>query len=429
MRRISILLLVFMFSFTIANAQKMKTYKKQATKALTLANDASTADEAKSMLDAAIKGAESATDGKPGDLAKLLLMKGQLYGNLVGKDAEAVSLKALKGEQPLINAAAGMVAFKTLGKALEANPKSADKKAIISTLVDLASSLNITAVERYNLKDFAASYEDFALLLKAKNLLSSLGNNSVLGDPAEFNKQKFFTGVVAMQADKKEEGIKLFEELYSDGYKEPLIYESLYKAKVNDDEDAAMKILDEGMKAFPEEKALRYAQINYFIKKGKFDELEAQLQAAIEQDPENSSLYLTLGNTYDNLYQKADKSGDRAKKKTYFDKAMNYYKQALEKDEKNFNAMYAMGAMYYNSAVAKTKAAADITYSKATASQIDGLISESNDLFKKAKPHFDKAYSVNAKDRNTLIALKEIAVRMEDYNLSKKYKAELDALK
>jgi tetratricopeptide (TPR) repeat protein len=430
MKHLFFLLVAVCCVATSANAQKFKAAKKQATKALSLASDASKIDEAKTMLDEAIAQGEASVDKKEGDMAKLYLMKGQLFGKLVSADADAIQISSVKGDKANLTAGtAAASAIDAYEKALAAGAKGGDQKAVFTGMKDLASNLNITAREKYQREDFKGSQSDFASVVAVGDLLGKNGGGKLFDDAATFDEIMYFAGIAAIQGEQPEKAVPLYERLYEAGTDKPLVYEILFNEKVKTNEAEALKILDKGLQKFPEEKSLQYAQINHYIQKGKFGELESKLQNAIKADPENISLYLTLANVYDNIHQDAAKNNDAAKTKQYFEKAKATYDQTLEKDPKNFNALYSVGAMYYNKAANLTKEAADITYSKATAPKIDALTKQANDYFQQAKPYFEKAYGVNAKDESVLTALREIAVRTNDSAGLAKYKAELDALK
>lgn len=413
----------------VSNAQKFKDAKKQATKALAMAGNVEKLADAKKMIDDAITLGEAAADKKPGDLAKLLLMKGQLYSKLISDDADAIQIASIKQEKPNLSSGSAKIAFDALSKSLGAGAKGGDLKNALNTLKDLGTNLNITGRERYQREDFSGAYEDFSSIVEVGDLLEKNGGNKLFdGNAASFQEIMFFTGIAATQAKQAEKAIPYYERLYKAGTDKALVYELLFNEKIKTNETEALEILDKGIQKFPEEKSLQYAQINHYIQKGKFADLETKIQNAIKADPENVSLYLTLANVYDNIHQDAIKNKDNAKATQYFDKAKATYDQTLAKDGKNFNALYSVGAMYYNKAAVVTKEAADITYSKTNAPKIDALNKQSLELFQMAKPYFEKAYAVNSKDESVLTALREIAVRTNDFNALSKYKAELEAL-
>ena len=92
--------------------------------------------------------------------------------------------------------------------------------------------------------------------------------------------------------------------------------------------------------------------------------------------------------------------------------------------------MYSIGALYYNRAAATTKemnALAD-DYSKAGLKKYDELRKLVLTQFDEALPYFKQAEALNANDRNTLIALKEIFARKDDLPTSTEFKNRLEKI-
>lgn len=174
-----------------------------------------------------------------------------------------------------------------------------------------------------------------------------------------------------------------------------------------------------------------FAEINSYLKKGKLDELTDRLKQAIKQEPGNVGLYVTLGNVYDNLYQTMSKEKNDAKATEYFNEAKNYYEQATAKDPSNVDAVYSVGALYYNKAAIRTQEmnALPEDFSSAGLKKLKTLRDEVMLLFDQSLPYFQKAEGINPNDANTLIALNEIYARKEEEVLSAEFKKRLEVVK
>jgi tetratricopeptide (TPR) repeat protein len=163
---------------------------------------------------------------------------------------------------------------------------------------------------------------------------------------------------------------------------------------------------------------------------GKLDELIGKLQMAIEKEPDNISLYTTLGNVFDNLYQREYAAGNKAKADEYFAKALGYYEQSLQKDPKYFDAIYSAGALYYNKAAAMTlelnKLADD--YTKEGLKKYNDKKKEISAQFDLALPYFQRCETLNPNDISTLTALKEIFARRDDLEKSNEFKRRLEVV-
>ena len=246
------------------------------------------------------------------------------------------------------------------------------------------------------------------------------------------SEQNLYTGYSAYYGDNKPEAEKYFKTLADNGTDQPFVYEALfnlYNDKNNETE--AMKYLDMGRTKFADDTGLLYAEINYYIKKGKLNELIDKLKKAIELDPQNVSVYTTLGSVYDQLNTKAYESNDTIGQKENFGNALNYFNKALEIDPNNFDAIYSIGALYYNHAANYTKEINNYAndFSAAGTKKYNELKSKMLDLFNTAKPYFEKAYGINEKDLGVLQALSEISARQDKLDEAKIYRDKLAAAK
>ena len=178
---------------------------------------------------------------------------------------------------------------------------------------------------------------------------------------------------------------------------------------------------------FPDDAQLLFTEINHYLKAGKLEVLIDKLKGGIAKEPKNVSLYFTLGNVYDNLSQKET---DPAKIEGYAAEAMVYYKKTLEIDAKNSDAIYSIGASFYNKAAqfSKEMKKLESDFSKEGQKKYEAAEKLMIAEFDKALPYFKKAESINPNDQNTLIALKEIYAKKNDMSLSKEFKTRLETI-
>ena len=173
-----------------------------------------------------------------------------------------------------------------------------------------------------------------------------------------------------------------------------------------------------------------FAEINYYLTEGKLDILTDKLKSALEKEPDNVTIYTTLGNVYDQLNQTERAAGNTEKADEYFDNALKYYTDALVKDPTNFDAVYSQGALYYNKAASLTGAINELAndFSAAGTKKYDALKAKMDGYFSEAMPYFLKAEGMNGNDLNTLIALKEINARSNKMDKVAEYKAKIEAV-
>jgi len=114
----------------------------------------------------------------------------------------------------------------------------------------------------------------------------------------------------------------------------------------------------------------------------------------------------------------------------YFSYALKYYIDALARDAKYFDAIYSIGALYYNKAATKAREMQALSndFSSEGLKKYEYKKVEVSAEFDSALPYFKKAESINPNDVNTLVALKEIFARKDDLPTSDEFKKRLQTV-
>ncbi len=378
--------------------------------------------EAKKLIDFASK------DANYGQKAKTWNLKGDIYNELSSSvQIQKITNPAFEDPYP----DAGFTAYEAYLNGLKFAEKKYQKGDALKGLSAAIAAISNSGIQAYGAKDYAKAYKAFNAGLEIHKLLKENGKKSPFDDKAQLNNQMYITGLAALSSKKFDEADALFNQLKDANYDKPEIYDGLYKAKLaQKDTTAARAILDEGIKKYPEDKALMYSQINDYLATGKITELVDKLKGAIAGDVTNASLHATLGNVYDQLSQKAYSAGNKAEAAKQFDLAKASYDKALELEPENFTSAYSIGTLYYNKAAnmsAELKAL-ESDMSKAGMKKYDAVKKTMNDIFAQALPYFLKAEKLNGKDSNTIIALKEIYARKNDVAKAKEYSEKLKQL-
>jgi hypothetical protein len=360
-------------------------------------------EKAQAAIDAAVeevKAMQSANDPKlkPKTTAKVYSYKAQIYSELAtvpnyeladqaanqAVDAARISIEADKTESTLAN---------------------------IKILEDVRIKAFNAGVQGYENSDYLGAYNSFS---KASEIAEILAKNELGGVDSSSIAMSAFS---AQNAGKSDEAIAIYERLISMNYNDVQIYQqlaTLYLAQGNDAK--ATQTINAGKARYPESKDFLIAEINTLLKAGKQQEAVAKMEEAAALFPDNPSLYFALGSTYEGI----SGAGMREKAESYYTKALN-----IKPDF--FDALYNIGALFYNEAADKIKQANELDLSKQK--DYDRLSTEAKGLFNKALPYFDKALAVEANDMNTLIALKEIHANLGDMKKSNEYKTRYDAVK
>ncbi len=417
-----------LFLFTAVQAQEEGAkMAKSAGKALTTynldpTNNGAKLDEAKQKIEEALQKPDAQA------LASAWLTKGDIYATMIEKDEIKRSLGQSKDYSGDNDA---LPAFEAYKKANELAVKKFEKTEAIKGIGKVQGALINIGAAKFEKQEYEKAYLSFNASLQAHDLLAANAQKSALDEPKQLSDITYYGALGAYLGKRPADALVLYEKLYKAGTDNAEIYNGIYTIRNELGQEAeALKILEEGRKKFPENTSLLFAEINIYLKKGKLDELTARLKDAIKAEPNNVSLYLTLGNVYENLYSNMLKEKNDAKAAEYFAEAKTYYSLGMEKDPKNADAVYSLGALYYNKAALRTTElnALPEDFSSAGIKKYETLKKEIMGLFDEALPYFKKAEGIDANDTNTLIALTEIFARKED-DLALEFKKRLQNVK
>ena len=300
-------------------------------------------------------------------------------------------------------------------------------KDIIAALSEAQTNVNNYGSDLTDTKDYLSAYNSFKSVLDIHEVLKANGSKSSLDKQVDYDKQLYLVALLSTYSEMESDAMPIYKKMIEAKTDTAFIYSAMYKATVEKDRDLAMKYLDEGSKKYPEDTQILFTKINHYLKDGKLDILVTELKEAIKKEPKNVTLYFTLGNVLDNL---ATAEKDETKQKALAAEALEYYTKTLELDAKNVDAIYSIGASFYNKAAIYSKEMKKLEsdFSKEGQKKYDEAQKLMLAEFDKALPYFQKAEALNANDRNSLIALKEIFARKNDLKTANEFKARLETI-
>ncbi|HRO73997.1 MAG TPA: hypothetical protein PK611_10030, partial [Saprospiraceae bacterium] len=413
MKRIFLNVFFLVLTVGISYGQEYKKELKNANKLLSkyyldpTANKSSL-DEALTILDAVFKTDEAKSS------PEAWLSKGQLYNEIAKSEMTKMIIDEQAGKSsPLNTPDAGLVALEAFEKAMGIAIKKSQTKDALNGIKENEEIVNNIGITFFQKNDYVNAYRNFNAGIKDYEYLNQNKLTSRLDDEVLRNDHYFYTAVAGYLGENKEDVLPVLKKLYEAKYNHPLVYEALFTLTVDKDEAKATEYLNAGKKLAPEDSSLLFAEINYYLREGKLDILIDKLKAAIAKEPDNVSVYTTLGNVYDQINQRERTAGNIEQADKYFNLAFDYYSQAVTKDAKNFDAVYSQGALYYNKAASMTEKlnALSNDYTPAGNKKYKALKDEMDGYFNQALPYFIKAEDLDPKDLNVKIALKEIYAR------------------
>ena len=356
---------------------------------------------------------------------KIYLLGGDIYNEMVQKDAQ---MQLIDKEHVIANPESAMKAYEAYSKAYDMASKKYEVKEASVGLKNAASSLTSVGNMYLTAQDYKKAYVAMNTILKIHEQTKAKGEPLILADEKELNDQIFYVAICARLVEDNDAAKKLFKRLIDSKYDNAQIYSNYASLIMEEDEKKALEILAQGRKLYPNDSEILFGEINYYIQKQEYSVLEEKLTLALEAAPNNASVPSALGNVYMTLFQKEYEAGNIEQADKYFADAKKYFEKSLEIDPKMFDAVYSIGSLYYNKAVEITKAMNALGNTKAEMKKYSELQTKTKALFSEALPYFKKAEKMNPNDRSTLIALKEIFARNDDFTTSNEFKKRLETV-
>lgn len=410
------------FTFAQDGLKMLKEAKKEIGKyGSNAVTNAASLEKAVKMMDEAF--AVSGTDAT----TEAWVMKGDIYNEIVDAEAKTRIFNA-EFKSPLPQAATLAADAYMMG--LTKVVKKGEGKAALKGLAGLEQSIFNAGVTLYQAQDLKGAYTAFAKTIDVFKVLKENGQKSRLDDAAAKEDSYYYSAIAGYQGGMHKEILPILKEMYNNKTDKSFVYQVLYELESANNPAEAEKYLTEGRAKFPEDSGLLFTEINAALKAGKLNELISKLEMAITKEPDNLSVYTTLGNVYEQLSNKSVEAGKADEAKNYLMKAREWYDKVLAKDANNFEANYAIGAMYYNNAAKVAKEVNEYAndFTPAGTKKYNDAKTRMIKAFEEALPYFEKSETLNGKDVNTVIALKEIYARIGKLDKVKSYTEKLEAL-
>jgi tetratricopeptide (TPR) repeat protein len=354
-------------------------------------------------------------------------IKGDIYNEIVDAEQKTKIFNAeFKSPMPEASVLAADAYIMGLTKVV----KKGEGKNALKGLATLEQNIFNAGVVLYQDQNLKGAFTAFNKTIEVYNVLKANEMKSRLDDPIVREDSYYYATIAGYQAGMMKEIIPTLKAMYDNKTDKSFVYQVLYELTVESNPAEAEKYLTEGRAKFPEDTGLLFSEINAALKAGKLNELIGKLETAIEKEPDNLTVYTTLGSVYEQLSGKSIEAGKLDESKGYLDKAKEWYDKALAKDANNFEANYAIGALYYNNAAKVAKEVNEYAndFTPAGTKKYNEAKNRMVKAFEEALPFFEKAESINAKDQNTIIALKEIFARTGKLDKVKVYTEKLEAL-
>ncbi len=355
--------------------------------------------KAKEYIDKAVAYPEASTD------AKVWYYKGGIYLDIQISPARAIlAPDALN------------IAFDAYTKARELDTKEEYKADIATRLAAIGGEFFNQGIAFYKENKFD---DAIPLFEKAINIGK---NNHTIDTLANYGAALCLEKKAAADKSLLDKAIEKYQFLVDVKMKEATIYTSLaslYKDKGNIEK--ATGILELGKSLYPGNTDLIVTEANLYISTNNHAKAISSLMAAKEKEPKNVSILYAIGVTYDLLKNDAKLPDDERAK--YFDDAIAAYKETLKVDSNYFDAIFNLGAIYFNKGGEVINEANKLPINETA--KYDKLLADGNNFLNQALPYLEKCEIMQPQDKPTLVSLKEIYTRLKNTDKLAKLNAKL----
>lgn len=352
--------------------------------------------EAKSIIDEAIVHEKTMND------PKTWFYRGQIYASLDTANNEPGAMEE---------------ALKAFDRALELDPA---QKSVNSVDFNTGQIVNIDSKKQgyyaFYYNNAIADYNEDAFESAAKNFETAFyimpsDTNSILNAAYAYS-----------AAGDDEQSEASFKKCYEAGLKDRTIFLQLYNYAVRAERyEDGLFYIKKGREVYPTDIDLAKYEITLLIRLERTDEAMAELENAIQSDPENADLLFSLGVL-------KDETGDS-------EGAMESYKKATAVDPDHFNSYFNIGAMLFNETNALVKEQGSLNYypgkSKYKSEEkkrYESLDTQIDTQLKEALPVWEKLHSLKSEDADVMGSLIYVYRGLEMNDKAKELQAKLDAL-
>ncbi|PKP39526.1 MAG: hypothetical protein CVT98_01440 [Bacteroidetes bacterium HGW-Bacteroidetes-15] len=252
----------------------------------------------------------------------------------------------------------------------------------------------------YTKKEYDCSFKNFARAIEVGELPTVNHVDTII---------IFYAGLSAQVGKNFENAIEYYKKaLDYKFYSEGNIYYNIFEAYTSlERSEEGLKFLEEGFLKFPNNQSVLYGLINYYINKGDDPKIVLDyIHKAMEVEPNEFSLYFAEGTLYDRLNN--------------FEEAEKSYMKSIELNPKFFDALFNLGALYFNAGVKFLEEANKVPAREVE--KYDALIEQSNAEFRKSIPYIERAYEVSP-EGSAIETLRNLYFRFRNDNeeMQKKY--------
>ncbi|MBW2960715.1 tetratricopeptide repeat protein [Mesonia aestuariivivens] len=259
----------------------------------------------------------------------------------------------------------------------------------------------------------ATNGKDFKTALKYYESLAKMNYSGAGIEYYAINKE---TGEKERFANEKQRDLYLKSGNYDDPSQEKIpskkaeITKNIALIYIQEGEtEKGLKAIEAAIKENPDDTSLMLAQADIYYKADQKDKYAEIVEKVLEKDPNNASLYYNLGVTATQMEAP--------------EKAVAYYKKAIEVDPKMTSAYVNLASSILMQEQGMIDEMNSLGMSKADTKRYDELQKERSSLYEKAVPYLEKAVELDENNQDAIQTLINIHSQLGNDDKVATYKA------
>jgi tetratricopeptide (TPR) repeat protein len=380
MKKIAVLLIFCFFTLNVVNAQKNEV--NRAKRQLSRGN-----------LEQALGHVNNATNDATTqkDPATWILKSKILLEMATSEDATVKNLVATPLEE----------SYQAIQKAQSLDAKNLNILDINQTLLVLSEAFFNSGATAYNENNFKKASDNFLNSFQVSQAYGTTDTSTL-----------YNAGLSAEIGGLFDEAYNIYRQVEEMNYDQPFLYSSLTNITLrNKDFDAAEKWIKKGRERYPDNLELIFAEANVHLTSGNIPEAKNVLELAISKDPYNANLHYAFGVNYDQMSK--DSIYSAQDRDFAYNEAIKAYKKAIELKPDYFDAIYNLGALYFNEGIKLFVEADNILrggYTQANLNKSSQLEDKSKAIWREnAQPYLEESLALlQPNDQNYEIVLRSL---------------------
>jgi tetratricopeptide (TPR) repeat protein len=252
------------------------------------------------------------------------------------------------------------------------------------------------AQDSYNAKDFCSAADNFTIAREISEKFSLVDSSAI-----------FNSSFCYERCGKTDLAMAGYAKCGEIGYNVPDVY--MYIAEIHQkagNNELALKTLSDARAKYPKDASLLRSEVNIYLTAEQYDKAETLLKSLVEADPKNETIWFVLGVTYEKLNKRTEEE--------------EAYKKAIELNGSYYDALFNLGAMYFNDGLEKEKICNEIPAREKA--KYDDCVAANKVMFANAVQALESAYNLKSSEKEIIAALKDAYYKggnMEGYNKMK----------